>query len=176
VLISWDLVWFKIRQKIFKKEKKPLIGLTGQFGVHRALHCALSGAPVERAQIPFVLCAVRCAPDRHYRLSCAHNVFLKNLSPPEPEARQSFSADSLSALAPSPLWRSPLPLGSPTAITGSRAPVTSSSLGASGEQPCASPLLFLLSPVCSVLHGDPLQVSSSLGRVSPPLLSISLDT
>jgi hypothetical protein len=48
VLISWNLVWFKITKKILKF---TLSGLTGQSGVHRTLHCAMFGAPAGSAQI-----------------------------------------------------------------------------------------------------------------------------
>jgi hypothetical protein len=60
----------------------PLSGLTGQSGVHQTLHCAMSGASAAaRSKSIFLcvvrwftgqlLCAVWCAPDRHYRLSGA---------------------------------------------------------------------------------------------------------
>jgi hypothetical protein len=64
--------------------------------VHRTLHCALSGAPVVRAQIPFLLCVVRwftgqlrctvwCAPDRHCGLSDAPMMcFKKRILSPSP--------------------------------------------------------------------------------------------
>jgi hypothetical protein len=87
--------------------------------VHRTLHCALSGAPAARAQDPLLLCAVRwfteqllcavrCAPDRHCRLSDAPIIgFLKKIPTPEPEARHSLSAFSLSVCSLGSLRRSP---------------------------------------------------------------------
>ena len=40
-------IWFgwKLDRKIQKIQIFPLSGLTGQSGVHRTLHCAMSGAP-----------------------------------------------------------------------------------------------------------------------------------
>jgi hypothetical protein len=40
-------IWFgsKLDRKFQKFQKFPLSELTGQSGVHRTLHCALSGAP-----------------------------------------------------------------------------------------------------------------------------------
>jgi hypothetical protein len=69
VLISWDLVWFKISKKI---SKIPLFGLTGQSGVHRTLHCAMSGAPAARAQIPFCAALSGGSPDSYCALSDVH--------------------------------------------------------------------------------------------------------
>jgi hypothetical protein len=80
VLISWDLVWFKIRYKI---SKFPLSGFTGQSGVHqtlhcaqsgvhRTLHCALSGAPAGRAQIPFCTALSGGSSDSYCALSGVH--------------------------------------------------------------------------------------------------------
>jgi hypothetical protein len=107
VILSWDLVWLNLDRKIWKIWKFPLTGLTGQSGVHRTLHCALSGAPVARAQIHFLLCGVRwfteqllcavwCALDMHCRLSGAPITrFKKRTSSPRPSQRSPF---------PSTLW------------------------------------------------------------------------
>jgi hypothetical protein len=93
--------------------------------VHRTLHYALSGAPAERAQIPFLLCAVRwftgqllcvvrCAPDRHCRLSGAPIMHFKK-SFPRPSPRPGHSihcaplvSGSLSAPGDQALLCSPL--------------------------------------------------------------------
>jgi hypothetical protein len=77
-------IWFgwELDRKIQKIQIFPLSGLTGQAGVHRTLHCAMSGAPaaarynstllcVVRWFTGQLLCAIRCAPDRHCRLSGA---------------------------------------------------------------------------------------------------------
>jgi hypothetical protein len=45
-------------EKFKKFQIFPLSGLTRQSGVHRTLHCALSGAPAARAPVP--LSPVRC--------------------------------------------------------------------------------------------------------------------
>jgi hypothetical protein len=69
--------------------------------VHRTLHCALSGAPAARAQDLLLLCvvrwftrqllcAVRCAPDRHCRLSGAPISRFKKRPPARDRARGSL--------------------------------------------------------------------------------------
>jgi hypothetical protein len=66
--------------------------------VHRTLHYALSDAPVVRTQIHFLLCAVwwfngqllcavRCASDRHYSLSGASITRFKKGPPVRDRAR-----------------------------------------------------------------------------------------
>jgi hypothetical protein len=131
--------------------------------VHRTLHCARSGAPAARAQIRFplcvvrwftrqLLCAVRCAPDRHCRLSGAPITRFKKRPPAraEPEATSSLSALWLLSAPGDP----PPPL-----ITG-------------GDRRCCSPVI--LSRVCSAflsLVSSPLPYPSLYFqpvKLSPP--------
>jgi hypothetical protein len=93
--------------------------------VHRTLHCAMSGAlAAARSKFIFLcavrwftgqlLCAVRCAPDRHCRLSGApYSVFRKPFPCPSPRP------GSISSLATASLglWRHPLRSGDPS-LTG----------------------------------------------------------
>jgi hypothetical protein len=66
VLISWDLVWFKIPRKI---QICPKSGLTRQSGVHRTLHYAMSGAPAQRAWLRHCAALSGGAPDGDCALS-----------------------------------------------------------------------------------------------------------
>jgi hypothetical protein len=75
--------------------------------VHRTLRCAMSSAPAARVQDLLFLCAVRCAPDRHCRLSGAPISRFKKASSPRPSQRPSF---------PSVLSGS-LPSGDPTPLS-----------------------------------------------------------
>jgi hypothetical protein len=96
VLISWNLIWFKIPRKI---QIYPLSGLSGQSGVHRTLHCAMSDAPAGRAWHCHCAAMSGGAPDCDCALSSVHrtstvhcpvcpwHVFKKILPLPEPEAR-----------------------------------------------------------------------------------------
>ena len=63
--------------------------------MHRTLHCALSGAPAAARKISLflcavrwftgqLLCAVRCAPDRHCRLSGVPISRFKKIAPARP--------------------------------------------------------------------------------------------
>jgi hypothetical protein len=70
--------------------------------VHRTLHCALSGAPVARAQELSFLCAVRCAPDRHCRLSGAPISRFKKTPPARAEPQALYFSYSLAFSSPSP--------------------------------------------------------------------------
>jgi hypothetical protein len=78
--------------------------------VHRTLHCAMSGAPAAARKIPLFLCAVRwftgqllcsvrCAPDRHCRLSGVPISRFKKSPPARPSQRLCLT--SLPAPAPS---------------------------------------------------------------------------
>jgi hypothetical protein len=111
---------------------------TGQSSVHQTLHYAMSGAPATARSKSFflcavwwftgqLLCAVRCAPDRHCRLSVRPYSVLKIFSLPELEARLCFSL----AL---PLSRS---LASPPALQRSL-----SRWRRSSGEPVLSPALF----------------------------------
>ena len=79
--------------------------------MHRTLHCAMSGAPAAARYNTIFLCAVRCAPDRHCRLSGAPISRFKKRPPARPSQRLNFSASSLCSLIPgdslSPRRRSP---------------------------------------------------------------------
>jgi hypothetical protein len=176
--------------------------------VHRTLHCA----PAAREQILFPLCAVqwftvqllcvvRCAPDRHCRLSGAPITRFEKRPPARNRARDPFP--SLLSGSP-PSWRSPLDLAgvqlSGHAPATSGAPARPPLLSSSGEQLPPSSLLFQVpvksSPIpfppfaayfkslsnsMNQVHEcvpsvplDPLQVLSSLGRVSLTKMDIYL--
>jgi hypothetical protein len=108
--------------------------------VHRTLHCAMSGAPAAARKNPFslcavrwftgqLLCAVRCAPDRHCRLSGAPISCFKKRPPARPSQRHCFISQPPAYLC---LWRFPPHRRSPPAATISgRAPVISCGLGSS---------------------------------------------
>jgi hypothetical protein len=102
--------------------------------VHRTLHCAMSGAPAAARANRLRLCAVRCAPDMHCRLSGAPILrFKKTASSPRPSQRLSFP-HSLALYPPlaisSPLRQPPLrrrPCSSGGAPAGLPSPLVSSS-------------------------------------------------
>jgi hypothetical protein len=99
--------------------------------VHRTLHCAMSGAPAAAREVPLflcavrwftghLLCAVRCAPDRHCRLSGVPISRFKKQPPARarPEAifpwlRSVFSVLGDSLRTPSPLLSGGLHLRRP---------------------------------------------------------------
>jgi hypothetical protein len=129
--------------------------------VHRTLHFAMSGAPaaarwnsiflcVVRWFTGQLLCAIRCAPDRHCRLSGAPiSGFKKNfsLSRPRPGTPSSLFSASLSVSGDfHPHRRSPLLGGDPPATLCLPCP------SPSGEQLCLHPPLSSLcfSPVMSL--------------------------
>jgi hypothetical protein len=122
--------------------------------MHRTLHYALSGAPAARAQeLPFLcvvqwftrqlLCAVRCAPDRHCRLSGAPISRFKKMPPTraEPEAL-CF-----------------LPLSGSLPSSGDQALLSGDHLLAGGRAPVEVLLLGLPSPLVS--SSPPLSLSDS---------------
>jgi hypothetical protein len=91
--------------------------------VHRTLHCAMSGAPAAARKVPLflcavrwftghLLCAVRCAPDRHCRLSGAPITRFKKQPPAraEPEALWLFFSPSRPVSVLGDSWRPPSPL------------------------------------------------------------------
>jgi hypothetical protein len=103
--------------------------------VHRTLHCAMSGAPAAARADPLLLCvvrwftgqllcAVRCAPNRHCRLSGAPIIGFKNPFPARARGREPFSVSqrcfslSLEAL-----------LSGDLLLAGGRAPVVVLLLG-----------------------------------------------
>jgi hypothetical protein len=138
-----------------------------------------------------LLCAVRCAPDRHCRLSGAPISHFKK-SPPARSRARGFSV---------PLCSLSLAISTPSPAISSLAATKCFSPSLSGEHPLLSlsPLLseflppekFLsFHPLCPIqnhvnsskskwcnvflcAHCVSLQVSSSLGRVSQPLIAIS---
>jgi hypothetical protein len=70
--------------------------------VHRTLHCAMSGAPAAAREVPLflcavrwftghLLCAVRCAPDSHCRLSGVPISRFKKSPPARPSQRHNCS-------------------------------------------------------------------------------------
>jgi hypothetical protein len=126
--------------------------------VHQTLHCAMSGAPAAaRYKSIFLcavrwftgqlLCAVRCAPDRHCRLSGApiSRFKKKASSPTEPEALSS----PLTALCLC-LWCLPLPHRRPSG--DHRAPATVETwprpLPLDEQAPLFLPCLHSLSVLC----------------------------
>jgi hypothetical protein len=93
--------------------------------VHRTLHCAMSGPPAATRFKSFflcvvrwltgqLLCAVRCAPDRHCRLSGAP-IFGFKKTFPRPSPRPGF-VSSLATVSLC-LWRHSLLSGDPS-LTG----------------------------------------------------------
>jgi hypothetical protein len=128
-----------------------------------------------------LLCAVRCAPDRHCRLSGVPISRFKKTapSPTEPEALISF-ASSLCSLS----WRFPLPpagdLQPPAAIISDDPPATSpgsSSPSVSRSPSSASLSLWLLGSAPPLLQILPISVKSdesSWWNVSPCSLYVSL--
>jgi hypothetical protein len=138
--------------------------------VHRTLHCATSGAPAAaRSNSIFLcavwwfteqsLCAIRCAPDRHCRLSGAPISRFKKRPPARARARgqpPSLLSGSLLSLA----ICSPSPATSPHRRPPCSDDPVLLSCPPLGEQPFL-PLSFL--PLCSVVQ-----------RFSfPPLVPIS---
>jgi hypothetical protein len=131
--------------------------------VHRTLHCALSGAPAVRAQeLPFLcaiqgftrqlLCSVRCAPDRHCKLSGAPMLHFKK----RPPARARAIGHCLSLFSGSSLlWRSALPRRRPPLTGDHRAPASSGACAypSSGEQPklLLPPSSLSVSQCCELL-------------------------
>jgi hypothetical protein len=109
--------------------------------VHQTLHCALSDAPAARAQDLLFLCAVRCAPDRHCRLSGAPILRFKKRPPARNRARGSHFPLCSLALCPLAILPSSPTISSPAAILRRpSAPLLPSSLVSS---PCFSPSLSL---------------------------------
>jgi hypothetical protein len=125
--------------------------------VHRTLHCALSGAPAARAQLPLLLCvvrwfigqllcAVRCAPDMHCRLSGAPVSRFKK-RPPNSRLSQKPPFLSIPSSSPS-LWRSKPPLRrSPhrRQSSGDQVLLSCPPLGEQPYLPLTFPLSILLS-------------------------------
>jgi hypothetical protein len=91
----------------------PLFGLTGQSGVHRTLHCALSGAPAGPHVILPLCGPVWCVSDSDCALSgvhrttivhclVCHNQFLKTFPLPRQSPGSSFPAPARAALSLKP--------------------------------------------------------------------------
>jgi hypothetical protein len=126
--------------------------------VHRTLHCAMSGAPAAARKNSFLLCAVRwftgqllcavrCAPDRHCRLSGAPISRFKKRPPARDRARGSLLLPASAPLCLSGGSQHPpatSPLRRPPAIPRRpRAPLLPSSVSSSGS--LFPPLCFSLS-------------------------------
>jgi hypothetical protein len=145
--------------KIFKKN--PLFGPTGQSGVHRTLHCALSGAPDGACRSPFslcvvqwftgqLLCAVRCAPDRHCRLSGAPIMrFLKKALLARARGQDSFFSAPLLSGSLS-LLSGDLHCSPPATTISGYAPVISSNIDLASLSPSEPTLCLPLSPFKSL--------------------------
>jgi hypothetical protein len=135
--------------------------------VHRTLHCAMSGAPAAAREVPLflcavrwftghLLCAVRCAPDSHCRLSGVPISRFKKSPPARPsQGLCLFSSPSrkLSVLGdsqrpPSPLLSGGLHLRRPPSPATCAPPLLPL-----GEQPTVLPLsLSFLCRLGSELH------------------------
>jgi hypothetical protein len=149
--------------------------------VHRTLHCAMSGAPAAACKIPLflcavrwftgqLLCAVRCAPDRHCRLSGVPISHFKKKRPParaRPEA-SFFSQPSRQPLCswrfPSPPATTPPPAISTGGVCPRWAPATSPELFPSvSSSPLPSSSLFSVSKsLCHSLHHPLVQIQISV--------------
>jgi hypothetical protein len=129
--------------------------------VHRTLHCAMSGAPAATRANPLLLCivwwftgqllcTVRCAPDRHCRLSGAPITRFKKRPPTRARARDLL----LSPLSGSSLLSGDLP-SSPATFPHRRSPCSGDLQGLcspplpSGEQLCLPLLSICFSVQCS---------------------------
>jgi hypothetical protein len=181
--------------------------------VHRTLHCAMSGAPAAARLNPIslcavrwftgqLLCAVRCAPDRHCRLSGVPISRFKKSAPSPTGQRPPFSqasARELSALSVSGdsllhRRRTPSHRRPPSPATSSpSSPLLGEQLSlpppsvllCSGEQSLPSlpfeQFLQIFVKFCESCwwnalhypHCVSLQVFSSFGRAFPPPMAVS---
>jgi hypothetical protein len=133
--------------------------------VHRTLHCAMSGAPAAARYKSVFLCAVRCAPDRHCRLSGAPISRFKKRPPARDRARGSLSPPpavlSVSLATPSPppaisLHRWP---PSPTRLRRPRVPLLPSSVSRPSLPQFSSPSVLVsrgshFSLLCKTLNPE----------------------
>jgi hypothetical protein len=138
--------------------------------VHRTLHCAMSGAPAAARKIPLflcavrwltghLLCAVRCAPDRHCGLSGVPISRFKKLPPARAGPEAFFFPACARKLSVSRRLLS-APGGSPATSRHRRPPTSGDHFPLLGEQifpQISSPSLPVsssssLPPFCAPLH------------------------